>query len=168
MGIIRTWYSIIRCAAMKLHQIRLCFVSTWNFVRVVSNYHPACLCLFVYSCLFFRLTCLMPLVWLVLPVWPPRCSSQAEAEDVSSSSDDERRSLSPLGFDTGGGVAVLCRDPSTPARAEHVPAKPSMDGFSPLSSFDLPPEALQDRVSFIYLLLSQRLVGAAVAAMCCA
>lgn len=68
---------------------------------------------------------------------------------MSSSSDDERRPLSPAGFDTGGGVAVLCRDPSTPTREGHVPAKPSMDGVSPLNSFDLPAEALQDRVSVL-------------------
>ena len=69
---------------------------------------------------------------------------------MSSSSDDEGRPPSPAGFDTGGGVAVLCRDPSTPARAGHVPAKQPMEGFSPLSSFDLPAEALQDRASILY------------------
>lgn len=65
-----------------------------------------------------------------------------------SSSSDERLSVQPTGFDTGGGgVAALYRDPLASPRAKEAPVKQEPEGFSSLSSFDLPADALQDRVS---------------------
>ncbi|CAM9408655.1 unnamed protein product [Scytosiphon promiscuus] len=75
-------------------------------------------------------------------------SDGEEANEMSSSDDDHSEE-----FDSGGGVATLLRDlpvssrtPVPHAREEHVVAKQAPEESNVLDSFDLPQEALRDKV----------------------
>lgn len=78
----------------------------------------------------------------------PRCFLRCQADDISSSDDDRSED-----FDSGGGVANLLRDlsvssrtPAPYAREEHAIAKQVPEESNVLDSFDLPEDALQDKV----------------------
>lgn len=66
----------------------------------------------------------------------------------AGSSSDERQSERSGDFDTGGGVAVLYRDRTSSAASRVVSeaSKQEAEDVSSLSAFDLPVEALQDKV----------------------
>lgn len=82
-------------------------------------------------------------------LWSPSNCPLLSCSQVGglSSSSDERQSVGSSDSDTGGGVAALYRDSLSSVRVEAAPMKQSSEELSSLSSFDLPTEALNDKVS---------------------